>query len=149
MDEGLCWAFERDFSVGVDDAAVGDLEGEVHVLFDEQGPGAGVVDEAFDDGQEAFNDDRGETEAELVQEQQLGAAGERACHGKHLLFAAGEQPGTPVTQRLEGRKVLKRLTDVQSLATVAEAKMLGDRQSVEDAPPLRNMRESATRQRLR
>ena len=72
---------------------VGDLECELHVLFDEHDRGAGVVGDGADDRQEPFDDDRGQSHAQFVDQQNLGLLHQRATDGEHLLFATGQCAG--------------------------------------------------------
>src|SRR4051812_42816585 len=57
-------------------APVGQPQRQVDVLLDQHDAGAGVVADAPEDGQEAFDDDRGQPQAHLVHQQQLRPTGQ-------------------------------------------------------------------------
>ena len=83
----------------VDDAAsvedvdvVGEVEGPVEVLLDEEEGGAllGDVGEELED---AVHDEGGESDGGFVDEDQAGAGDVGADQGQHLLLSAGEAAG--------------------------------------------------------
>jgi 3-oxoacyl-[acyl-carrier protein] reductase len=141
-------AVQDDLAVREHVAAVGDLERQLDVLLDQQHRAAALLRVAPDDRQQALDDDGREPEAELVQQQQARAAGERAGDGQHLLLAAGQQPDRPRLQRLQGREVLERLRRVERLAAVAQPEVLGDGQAEEQTAALGDVRDPAPRAAL-
>src|SRR5262249_42205353 len=128
--------------VGEDVAAVGDLQGEVDVLLDEKDGAARLQRVVADDGEEALDDDGGEAEGELVEEKELGLAGQGAADCEHLLLAAGEEPGAAVAELAEGWKVPVRDLLVELLSPVAEAEVLLDGEAVEDAASFGDVRDA-------
>ena len=58
-------------------------------------------------GEEPANDERGESERQLVDEQQPRARCQRAGEHDHLLLASGQEPGLAVEQRFELGEQLK------------------------------------------
>src|SRR5690349_3131315 len=82
-------ALEAELAGLDDDAALGDAEGLLEVLLDQQDGRAAAV-ELGDAGHELVDQDRGEAEAELVEHEESGLAHEGARDGAHLLLAAGE-----------------------------------------------------------
>ena len=131
--------------MGEDVAAVGDLEREVDVLLDEEHAAPALLCELADDGQELLDDQRREPEAELVEEQQLRPARERARDREHLLLAAREEPDAPPLELLQLREVLVRERDVELLAAVGDAEVLGNGHAEEEAAPFRHVRDAEPR----
>jgi hypothetical protein len=120
--------------VGEDVAAVGDLQRQVHVLLDEQHGGARRIGRGADHGQQPLDDDRRQAEAELVEQQQLGAAQESTGDGQHLLLASGQQAGPAASQVAQGGKVLEG--GLVIVGVPVETKVLGHREPEEDAAVL-------------
>ena len=81
--------------------AVGDLEGEVDALLDDD-DGHAVVGQAAQDRQHLGHDHRGETERELVDEQHPRPALEAHRQGEHLLLAAGQVGGRTLQEPRPG-----------------------------------------------
>src|ERR1700712_2159332 len=75
-----------------DDALVGEGEGAVDELFDDDDGDAGLFEggEGFEDGVDEFG---GEAQAHFVGDHELGGGGQGSGEGEHLLFAAGEHGG--------------------------------------------------------
>ncbi len=142
-------ALQHDLAVGEDVAPVGDREGELDVLLDEHDAAAALLRVAAHDGEQRFDDHRGEAEAELVEEQQLRASGERPTEREHLLLAAGEEAAAPVAEVGERGEVPVRRLRVEVLAAVPEAEVLGDGQPEEQAAVLGNVRDAELRARAR
>ena len=92
-------------AAGFEDVTVmGDFEGEVGVLFDEEnGDALGFVD--LDDFLEnGFDEERGDAEGGFVEHEEAGLAHEGAADGEHLLFAAGKGAGDLFVAFLEARE---------------------------------------------
>jgi hypothetical protein len=66
---------------------VGHVHGLVDVLFDQQDAHT-VVGRRPHDPEQPFDDERGEAEAQLVDQQQAGAPRETSRQGQHLLLAS-------------------------------------------------------------
>ena len=130
-------------------AAVGDLEGEVDVLLDEQYAAAGLLGVLADERQQALDDHWGESEAELVEEQQPGSSGEGAGDSEHLLLPSGQQPGATPGEIPEGGKVAVGDVGVEALAAVAESEMLGDGEPEEQTATFRHVGDPETGARAR
>src|SRR3954469_3542211 len=73
-----------------DVAAVGDREGDVRILLDDEHRDPGFV-HLLDDLERALDEDRREPHRRLVHQQKLRLRHERTAHGDHLLLAAGER----------------------------------------------------------
>ena len=97
------------------------------------------------DGEQALDDDRRETQAELVEEEELRAASERPPHGEHLLLATGQQAATPVAEGSGAREVPVGEGCVEALASVAETQVFRDREPEEQAARLRYVRDTEPR----
>ena len=84
-------------SVERDDAAfqhigiVGDLQGGLRVLLDQQDRGALLLKVA-DDPEDLLHEQRSQSHARLVQQQQARRSHQGTAKGQHLLLAAGQQP---------------------------------------------------------
>ena len=130
---------EHDLPVREHVAAVGDLEGELDVLLDEEHAASGLLGVLADPRQQALDDHRSEAEAELVEEQQPGLAGERAGDGEHLLLPARQQPGAPRPDVRERREVPVRDLGVEALSPVAEPEVLGHGQAEEEPATFRHV----------
>ena len=102
------------------------------MLLDEQDPATAVLGVLAHDGQEALDDERGQPEAELVEQQQPRVAGQGPRDREHLLLATRQQPAAAVLQLGQRREVAVGGVAVEVLAAVAEAEVLGDGQPEED-----------------
>jgi hypothetical protein len=85
---------------------VGDREHDGHVLLDQQHAHAEIVGNPPDNGGELIDDDRRQSQAHLVDEQEPGATGEGSGDGEHLLFAAGQEVRPPVCEWSERGEVV-------------------------------------------
>ena len=102
----LCrFSGEGNFSRFDDIGAVGVLHGEPGVLFHQQNRHPFGI-ELADDGEDIPDDQRRQTEARFIQQQQTGAAHERPGNGEHLLFAAGERAGVLAAPLLQPGEAL-------------------------------------------
>ena len=110
---------QHDLTVGEHVAAVGDRQGELDVLLDEHDAAAALLRVAAHDGEQPLDDHRGEAEAELVEEQERRASGERPPDREHLLLAAGEEAAAPVAKLGERREVPVGHVRVEPLAAIA------------------------------
>ena len=86
--------FHDQFTVVQNVSAVGNVEGQIDMLLDDEHPGPSAVGEVAHDGQKMFDDDRGQTEAHLIDEQQPRLRHQSAGHSQHLLFATRKQTGS-------------------------------------------------------
>ncbi len=90
-EEGFAFVGEDHVAGFENVAAVGDFEGAVGVLFDEEDCGAVGVE--FGDDLEDLGDEVGrEAHARFIEEEEFGAGHHSAGHGKHLLLATAEVP---------------------------------------------------------
>ena len=91
-----------ELAVVEDVGPVGDAEGHVDVLLDDEDACPGLVGDAPHHREHALHDDGCQAEAHLVDQQDLGLGHEGACHGQHLLLATRQEAGSPVLQGCEG-----------------------------------------------
>ena len=70
--------------------AVGELKRQIHMLLDDNDRGSLPVHRGHE-GQQLLDDDRGQTQGQLVDHHQLRAAHERARQEQLLLLAAGQR----------------------------------------------------------
>ncbi len=83
---------------------MGDVEGQVGVLLDQQHGETVLLVEPLDELEQLLGDQWGETEARLVAQQQLRPAHQRPGDGQHLLLAARQRArllGTPIGEPRE------------------------------------------------
>ena len=99
---------EADLALLQEDGALGERDGDVHRLLDEHDGGAGLVDRPHD-AEELFDDDRRQTEAELVDHEQLRLEDEGLPEREHLLLAAGEVAGLLVEALAQHREEAEHL----------------------------------------
>ena len=132
-------ALQHDLAVGEDVAAVGDRQRELDVLLDEDDAAAALLRVLADDRQQALDDHRRQAEAQLVEQQKPGVAGERPPDGEHLLLAAGEQAAAAVAKLGQRGEVPVGDVRVEPLAAIAEAEVLGDGEPEEQAAVLRDV----------
>ncbi len=90
--------------------AVGHRHGDVHRLLHQQDGGAGLA-HRLDGAEQLLDDDRRESERELVDQEQLGAGDGRHGESEHLLLAAREVAGPLVAARGQGREGGEGLVD--------------------------------------
>ena len=84
----------------------------------------------------------GEAEAELVEQQQPGMAGESPGDGEHLLLAAQGGARAPRPDVAQRREVPVGHLGVELLASVAETEVLGDGEAEEQPAALRYVDDS-------
>ena len=90
--------------------AVGHRHRDVHRLLDEEDGGAALA-HRLDGAEQLLDHERGETERELVDEEQLGTGDGRHGEGEHLLLAAREVGGPLVASRRQGGERGEGLVD--------------------------------------
>ena len=134
---------------------VGEGEGEVHRLLDEDDRGAAVA-QGLDDVEQLGDDGRRQPEGELVDHEQARPADERHAEREHLLLAARQVAGglvQPVTQDREvAEDAFGRFADLVLLAALepaGEAQVLGHRQRREHALPAGHLRDATRRDLVR
>jgi hypothetical protein len=93
----------NDLPVREDVAAVGNREGELDVLLDQQHSTAAIRRVIAHHRQQAPHYQRREAQVELVQQEHLRMPGKSTPDGEHLLLASGEQSTAPVAQLRECR----------------------------------------------
>lgn len=132
---------ERDLADLHDVAVVGQGQRRLCVLFDEQDRHALGL-ELDDRLHDLLHHDRGEPHRRLVEHQQLGLGHQRAPHGEHLLFAAGEGARRLLPSfSQDGEEVVGALDVLLDALLVvpeerSELEILEDREAREDVPAL-------------
>src|SRR5262245_34541548 len=99
-------AVEHDAAVLHDVGMVGDVEREGRALLDDEDGQAKLAPDLDETPQQLLDDDRRETERELVHQQELGPADQRAAKRQHLPLAARQQPAEAILQVGQPRKEL-------------------------------------------
>src|ERR1019366_9078993 len=131
-----------DLSMSEHVGAVGDLEAEPHMLFDEDDRRLALVGELADDRQQALDDDRSEAQAELIEQQELRLPRQGAGDREHLLLSAGEKASAAILQAAQSRKVLEYPFYIGALDAQTQAEVLGHRESEEDAAAFGDVRDA-------
>ena len=117
-------------------AAVGHLQGQVHVLLHQQHPGTGLIGDAAHHRHQFLVDHRGQSQAHLVHHQQLGLGDDGAGQRQHLLLAAAEQAGPAADEWTEGGKEVEGPVNVDAAAGLGQLEILPHRQLEQQAPVL-------------
>src|SRR4051794_6045968 len=144
MQQILAAAVERDAS-GLDDiAVVGQRQGGLRILLDEQDRRSLLLQFA-DDGEDALHHDRRQAHRRLVEHEQLRAAHHRPADSEHLLLAAGEHArrlGSPLAEHGEQLEDAVHVLGDLGLVLAGESpevEVLRDRHPSEDAPAFRGV----------
>jgi hypothetical protein len=97
----------------------------------------------------ARTDHRGQTQAHLVEHEQLRPAAEGPRERQHLLFAAGQQAGLAPAQLAQRREVVERGIHLGLADHAVQPEVLGHRQAEEDSAVVRDVRQAESRPRGR
>jgi diketogulonate reductase-like aldo/keto reductase len=127
----------HDLPVREDVHAVGEVERDANVLFDEQHGDAGVAD-VLDDLHDAVDDERCKPLGRFVEHEEVGAGDERASDREHLLFATREVAPAVLAALVEVLERIEHPLQVPAVLRVRapvarEFEVLGDGEPREDA----------------
>src|SRR5688500_3320554 len=138
-------AFGHDGAGLQDVAAVGDGEGHGGVLLDEQDRGAEAVD-VHDGVEDLLDEDRGQTHAGLVQQEEARAGHERAADGEHLLLAPRQRTCHLRDALVQAREEIEDVREIAgdtgvSAQVCAHHQILPHGETAEDARPFGHVRD--------